>query len=800
MAFTPAYQTAYQTDPPVILVEITAYTGAGTEILRYCTGTGTVVGGNFYAPRIANPGSIKTTLFADGTTSGESELGYGEVVLVNSDGGLDAILDYGLDGRPIVIKRVLGGVVLLLMSCTMEQPVVTTDDVSIRIKDPQALFEVPVQLNKYAGTNVLPAGLEGTDDIKGKEKPLLFGPAFNATPERVNTSRLIYQGNDGALQSIPCVYDKGVPLQAGANYASAAEMEATAPLPGQYRCWLGGGYFRLGSSPAGQVTFDGVEGADASQRTAAQIAKRIALRILLTSDLVAQDFVELDAANGSEVGIYINSPTTLREAMDQVLGSIGAWYSFDSAAKLNVGRLDAPSGTPAMHLTSAEILSLERQATNDEGRGLPAYKVSVNYLKNYTVQQENSLAGRLGYTPELWETHQLPSVLYWNGAAFGNGLFVVVGDSSSAAISADGAAWEARPLPYTEGAWMAVTYGNNQFVAVSRLSNDAATSPDGVTWTARSLPDTSTWSSVAYGNGLFVAVCNGGEDPTSYYATSPDGVTWTARSMPSERRWVSIKYLNGLFLAVGMGNVIATSADGTSWTEVTLTENRSWVDVAYGNGTYVILEGAAPGKIMTSVDAANWTLRDMPPLPGSGAWSAVTFGNGEFAAVATNTTIMATSVDGITWTQKATPSANYWAKVVAGNGAFVVIPDVNSDVCALYRTARYWLTREYRTELAIDLSVLTKNPHAIARTLFMLLVNPLAAQAEAARFLDLHKVRRDYLLITCKRTALPAQLPALGKTAQVTYPRFGYDAGKLFIFIGCETHLDSDDVTLYFWG
>ena len=63
----------------------------------------------------------------------------------------------------------------------------------------------------------------------------------------------------------------------------------------------------------------------------------------------------------------------------------------------------------------------------------------------------------------------------------------------------------ATTLP-SSATWYSVTYGNGVFVAVASSTTAAATSPDGITWTARTLPSSAQWISVTYGNGVFVAV------------------------------------------------------------------------------------------------------------------------------------------------------------------------------------------------------------------------------------------------------------------------------------------------------
>lgn len=777
-------------EPIILLAELTAYTGSGTETLRYAT-SGVTVGGYYYEPRIINPGSMKNMLFSDGTTSGRSELGYGGVVLANADGGLDGLLNYGLDGRAIVIKRLVAGVAVLLMSCTMEQ--VTTpnlNEVAIRIKDPQSLLETPVQTNKYAGTNVLPDGVEGVDDIKGKEKPVLEGVVSNATPVCVNTSRLIYQCNDGTMQAIPAVYDKGVALTAGAAYSSLADMQANAPLPGQYRVYLAGGYFRLGSSPAGQVTFDGVVGATAADRTAAQVAKRLALRKLSSGDMITQDFTDLDTLNSAEVGIYINGPMKISEALDKVLAP-GAWWAFDAEAKLNVGRLDEPSGTPALSLTSAEILSLERQVTNDQGRGVPAYRVDLNYQKSWTVQDAGGLAGSI--VSRSWrEVTPFPGSTYTGGSiAYGNGCFVAVGSVGGASIiSRSFGGEDATSIVYPGNAVADVAYGNGVFVVTCPSANKVYTSPDGAAWTLRNANFPSM--NIAFGNGVFVMTRIGG----TVVAHSADGITWTNATTAATG---PIAFGNGVFATT---NGYA-SADGASWSAGTMPSASpgSWSAIASGNGRFVaVASGSALAA--TSSDGLSWTLRT---LPESASWHDITFGEA-FVAVASDLGSCITSNDGIAWDSSPILADNEgWTVVGFGNGKYV------AHGYALYEKAAVltltpsaeraaFVAAEYRSVTATDPSILTAHLNAAVLSFDSLLVSPTAAQTEADRLLDLYSVRRDYIMVSCKRSALPAQLPVQGSVVEVTYPRYGYHAGKLFIFLGYEQHLGTDDVTLYLWG
>lgn len=405
-------------DEEIYCIEMTVYDPdiLGTKVLRYAT-KGGVYGGNYYEPRITQPGNFKISLFQDNQTRGQSQVGYGEVVLTNVDGGLDALLNYGCDGRSIVFKKFTAALgLVLLTSCAMEQPVFqNNEEMSIRIRDDQARLSVPATMSKYAGDNVLPDGLEGTSDIKGKPKPLLYGKVSNATPVLVNTSRLIYQIHETHYAVPTAVYDKGVALIAGAQYLSVDDMMANAPAPGTFR-WLiwdddvYGSFFRLGSAPAGPITFDGYEGATSAARTAGQVIKRIISAAIGSGWLITADYTALDALNSAEVGIYTNSEMSVAEMVDSVAGSIGAWYGFDVNQKFRVGRLDAPSGTPDITLTGTEILNIERLATQDTGRGVPVWRVNLNYDKNFTVQNVDQLAGSVTLARQQWLSKEFRTV------------------------------------------------------------------------------------------------------------------------------------------------------------------------------------------------------------------------------------------------------------------------------------------------------------------------------------------------------------------------------------------------------
>lgn len=388
----------------IYLVEITAAIDAAgtTSVLRYSSQPYTTKAtdtpaNTYYDERVINPATISRSLYSNGTTSGASRVSYGAVELANIDGGLDSILGYSFDGRALVIKIGNAGddysAFTTILSGTMEQVEFTFSRVTVLVRDKLAVLDMPLQTTLYAGNNALPDGVEGVDDIAKSPKPLLYGQVFNIAPIMVNSSKLTYQINDGAIQTVGSVYDKGVALTAGADYATVAALHAASPASGTFITCLALGYIRLGAVPAGLLTCDATQGATSASRTTAQVLKAIALKAGVASgDISASDVTALDTANSGVIGIWLDDAETAMAAMDAVAQSCGAYFGFDALGVLRMGVFTAPSGSTTLDIDTSNILTIEHGRTNDTDKGIPAWRVSLTYQKNYSVQSTD-LAG-----------------------------------------------------------------------------------------------------------------------------------------------------------------------------------------------------------------------------------------------------------------------------------------------------------------------------------------------------------------------------------------------------------------------
>jgi len=387
----------------MILVELTAAIDAAGTLQTFYVSTDRFVtaptdtpANTAFEPSLTDPGSIGISAFGDGRTGGGTKLEVGEIVLANANGQYDAWINYGFDGRAVTIRTgttgAYPGAFSTILTGTVEAVEATRKQVVIRLRDKQFIFAVPVLTTKYAGTNSLPNGLEGTaTDIKGQAKPRTLGKVFNIQPAFINTSKLTFQVSDGAVSDIVAVYDRGASITKGADYANSTLLQAAAPGAGTYITCFAEGLFRLGTSPAGEITVDVTQGANAAARTVAQILKQLALDAGVASGSIsAADVTALDTANSAVVGLYVSGDTTFQQAMDQIAASVGAFYGFDGAGVLRMGRLAAPSGTAVTTLEDFHILNIERRVLRDVS--IPIWSATVNHTR-LGVAQPNDLAG-----------------------------------------------------------------------------------------------------------------------------------------------------------------------------------------------------------------------------------------------------------------------------------------------------------------------------------------------------------------------------------------------------------------------
>lgn len=355
----------------LLLADLTAYSGA--PVARYLA-TGPFVTRPIDTP--ANTIYTDTLLDAPDFSAQLSELfmgrslpSYGDLRVLNYNGDYDAWLEDGWDGRAITLKHgapdwnvpdfrpVLTGVV-----ADIDAP--ARDVISFKLRDKTHLFDVPVQTTLIGGSTA----------NKDMPVPLCFGQCFNVEPVLTVAASHTYQVHDGQIEAITDVRDNGVTVA--------------------YTPDLAAGTFTLAAPPAGRVTAD-VKGAKPSGSyltTCADLVQHLAIHRagLATADLDTASFTALNVSCAQTLGLYIRERRNLIDVVDDLVTSIGGFWTFTRAGLLRLGRLEAPGGTPDLTLIADDI---EEASIAMVARRLPRASVRLGYAKNWTPQDPDALAG-----------------------------------------------------------------------------------------------------------------------------------------------------------------------------------------------------------------------------------------------------------------------------------------------------------------------------------------------------------------------------------------------------------------------
>jgi hypothetical protein len=170
------------------------------------------------------------------------------------------------------------------------------------------------------------------------------------------------------------------------TYASEADLldDSLAPMPGEAKAYLAGGYFRLGGTPDGIVTADVTQGAASANRTTAQLANLVLARLTSAPSFAAGDVTALDLAASAVNGYWsIEDGVTCANVLDFLVGTPGASWFVGNDGSFHLKQLTAPSGTPDLTVVADDLTKLERVSSSDDGGGVPPWKIQVRWGKYY---------------------------------------------------------------------------------------------------------------------------------------------------------------------------------------------------------------------------------------------------------------------------------------------------------------------------------------------------------------------------------------------------------------------------------
>jgi hypothetical protein len=337
---------------------------------------------NLYEKRLSTAGLVRISPNDGGVLKIFGDASVGEMELNNNDYGLNYLAGYAIDGRACSLDLFDGvTTVVNYFSGTCAGKTERDGKIYISLRTLKDTLDTDHPLSTYLGNNALPNGVEGLEaDLKGSVKPKVFGRVLNQTPKLVNTSKLMGQVSSRSTTVIDALYDRGVALTKGADYADLTAMQATAPAAGQFKCFQG--YYRLGSQPTGMVTVD-------SHDSAGVLAGDV-FKAACDERSISVNAASVTLLNAiGEVGLLVENTTPTTELLNTLIRGLGAyWYFIGSTIYIAKYALATVS---TFDLNPWQLVSVERSATGLGEGALPYGAVEMQCDEIKTVQ--NDLAG-----------------------------------------------------------------------------------------------------------------------------------------------------------------------------------------------------------------------------------------------------------------------------------------------------------------------------------------------------------------------------------------------------------------------
>ncbi len=252
-----------------------------------------------------------------------------------------------------------------------------------------------------------------------------------------------------------------------------------------------------------------------------------------------------------------------------------------------------------------------------------------------------------------------------NAVAYGNGMYVGVGDFGSIAVSTNATNWT-EVLPDRRGFIVAMACNSNLCIVTAANIYYSWRYPDfsvlvstnASDWVVPAYAPTSL-SDLACSSAIFVGVSG------TAICTTTNGYNWQTNSVTTNSLH-GVKHANGLFFAVGDNGAIYSSGDGLNWTNVSLTNAGSFYAMDYGNGVYVCAGNIAA----TSLDGVAWSLA---PSNSPEPICKIAYGDGLFVGASYSGVIL-TSSNGLNWqVQYTNPNGEAFSGVAFCGGVFLAI-------------------------------------------------------------------------------------------------------------------------------
>lgn len=334
-----------------------------------------------------------------------SQARQGVLSLVNSDGGLDAWVDY--DWRDAWVRVYAyregddGDSFQLWTEAVVDDLQVTRDRLTIRLLDSLALLDRPLQPAVFPDDTA-------NEAVRAQTLPVVIGRPWNCTPVLTEwnaglpvyqvaswpswSGTVVYQPTN--LLGLPAIYDRADPFDPQDwSYWPADPDGSDSPLLGTARA-VG---FELANVPVKPVTCDPAGPSDATTGDVWETLPDVGT-MLVAACPVARNGIPADAAPPSlywnifnlealqaaadyRVADYITRPVTILAELRAVLDCWTGWVVPNRSGSLQFARVEPPAGEA--------VLELDQRNTVD----VPA--IEIDRAKGLTTR----MSGRRNHTP-----------------------------------------------------------------------------------------------------------------------------------------------------------------------------------------------------------------------------------------------------------------------------------------------------------------------------------------------------------------------------------------------------------------
>lgn len=346
--------------------------------------------GRYYQARMKQPAKINISGNDGGLLGVMKQASIGEIELDNTDGGLDYLADYKLDGRECTLQLVTGTKITTWLKGIITRLNQQNNSIFVTLKSLTEALDSPLNLARYAGSG----GVEGlTTDVMGNVKPRVYGTVLNATPVLCFATSGVYQVSDLTTTTVTAVYDKGVVITLGTTHTSLANLLATTPAAGTFDRFQG--YFRLGTMSVQQITCSATDtltaAGDVFKHVASGIQFSSGQRLINEQPVLLNDtlhYYQLSNVTSTKSPITINNvyndnaPVTYGgtyaslSEMQTTAPALGTWKSFNGYFRINLSSYGAITYDAYDNKNQVSMLASNSFESTDTGARI--YCVSSN--------------------------------------------------------------------------------------------------------------------------------------------------------------------------------------------------------------------------------------------------------------------------------------------------------------------------------------------------------------------------------------------------------------------------------------